>query len=258
MSVATYGKLDDFDNQKEDWTSYIECLEQFLEANEIVATMKQRSILLSTCGANTYKRFRSLCAPVKLGDKTYAELCALMKQHQNPTPNLIAERLKFHTRDRKQDESIAAYMAELRIMTEFCGYGEALEDMLRDRLVCGINDQRLQQWLLGEGSKLNLKKALDISLGMESAIRHATAITSHHQQQIKVESEINKVHAPNNRNPSQPFHRSNDRSNIPNSNECFHCGGRHNAATCQFKHQECFFCHTRDTHHECVANEPSQ
>ena len=179
------------------------------------------------------------------GDKTYAELCALMKQHQNPAPNLIAGRFKFNTRVRKQDKSIADYMAELRIMTEFCEYGGTLEDMLRDRLVCGINDQKLQQRLLGEGSKLNLKKALDISLGMESAIKHATAIMSHHQQQIKVESEINKIYAPNNRDPTQPFHRSNDRSSNSNSNECFRCGGRHNAATCQFKHQECFYNHTK-------------
>ena len=39
------------------------------------------------------------------------------------------------------------FVAELRKLTEYCEYGESLNDMLRERLVCGINHERTQQCL---------------------------------------------------------------------------------------------------------------
>ena len=72
-------------------------------------------------------------------------------------------------------------MAELRRLTEFCDYGEALEDMLRDRLVCGVNQERKQKRLHSEGPSLTLEKALDIALALESAINQASIIQGHQQ-----------------------------------------------------------------------------
>ena len=62
-------------------------------------------------------------------------------------------------------------MVELRPLSQHCEYGDSLEEMLRDRLVCGVNHKRTQQRLLGEGASLTLQKALDIALSLESAIR---------------------------------------------------------------------------------------
>ena len=61
-----------------------------------------------------------------------------MANHQDPKPNSIAKRFKFNNRDRKPEESIAEYIAELRQLAEHCNYGTILQDMLRDRLVCGL------------------------------------------------------------------------------------------------------------------------
>ena len=56
--MATYyGKLSEFDKDKEDWTSYVERLELFFEANDIEQEEKQKAILLSSCGPSTYKLF---------------------------------------------------------------------------------------------------------------------------------------------------------------------------------------------------------
>ena len=69
------------------------------------------------------------------------------------------------------------FVAELTKLTEYCEYGESLNDMLRDRLVCGINHERTQQLrLLSEGSTLTLEKALDIALSLESAISQTSVI----------------------------------------------------------------------------------
>ena len=55
---------------------------------------------------------------------------------------------------------MAAYMALLRRRSEDCNYGDKLEEQLRDRLVCGVKDNRIQRRLLSE-EKLTLKRAVE-------------------------------------------------------------------------------------------------
>ena len=45
------------------------------------------------------------------------------------------------------------YVAALCGLAEYCNYGDSLKLMLRDRLVCDINYEGIQHWLL---SKKNL------------------------------------------------------------------------------------------------------
>jgi len=57
-------------------------------------------------------------------------------------------------------------------LAEFCSFDVSLDDTLRDHIVCGINDEQLQRQLLGE-SKLTLKKAIEIALSYETAIKNS-------------------------------------------------------------------------------------
>ena len=69
---------------------------------------------------------------------------------------------------RKAGESVATFVSELRCLSEFCNFGETLEDMIRDRLVCGINDDAIQKRMLAEPT-LSYKKAVELALSMETA-----------------------------------------------------------------------------------------
>ena len=122
--------------------------------------------MLSSCGITTYKLLKGLTVSSKPGEKSFDELKQLMLHHQNPRPNMIAERFKFNSRVRHANESVSMFVAELRKLTEYYEYGESLNDMLRDRLVCGINHERTQQRLLSEGStqKKNSQKSLGRSI----------------------------------------------------------------------------------------------
>ena len=76
-------------------------------------------------------------------------------KHFNPKPSSIAQRFRFNSCIRKEGESVAEFVAQLRQLSEHCQFGDTLNDMLRDRIVCGINDQRIQRRLLAE-SDFNL------------------------------------------------------------------------------------------------------
>lgn len=81
---------------------------------------------------------------------------------------MIVERFKFHWRVRAKEESIAFYVATLRQLSEFCDFKDSLSDMLRDRLVCGVNDERIQRRLLTE-AELTFDRALHLAQAAESA-----------------------------------------------------------------------------------------
>ena len=165
--MATHGSVSAFDRSKEDWTSYIERLNLYFAANDVAAEAKQRAILLSVCGASMYKLIRSLVSePDKLNSTLFKDIVKLVKDHYDPKPSSIVQRHKFNSCTLAPRESNAAYVAALREIAEHCDYKDSLNDMLGDRLVCGVNHEKIQQ-------KFNVREephatALKLAQTMES------------------------------------------------------------------------------------------
>ena len=78
------------------------------------------------------------------------------------------QRFQFNSRVRRDGESIADYVAELRKLAEFCNYGDSLNKMLRDRLVWGVKDAYTQKKLLAERD-LTLATAVQLAQSAEIA-----------------------------------------------------------------------------------------
>ena len=76
--AAVHGTVDEFISAQGDWTSYTERLSLYFAANDVTEAGKQRAILLSVCGAPTYKLIQNLVAPAKPTDKTFDELVVLV------------------------------------------------------------------------------------------------------------------------------------------------------------------------------------
>ena len=149
-------------------------------------------MFLTVIGAATYKTLRNIVSPEKPGEMDFGVLVEKLSQHFRPVPSEIVERFKFHSRVRKAGESIATFVAELRSLAEFCNFGGTLEVMIRDRVVCGVNDTAVQKRLLAEPG-LTYAKAVEIAQGAETAAQslrelrppksESSTIASHASQQ---------------------------------------------------------------------------
>ena len=138
MAASTLiGSIQPFDENTETFTSYVERLELFFDAND-VSNDKKKASLLSLVGPKTYSLLRGLTSPQKSKDKTYKEIIELLEGHLSPVPLEIAQRYKFHKRCQKPNESISDFVAALKQMTEHCNFGGFLPQALRDRFVCGM------------------------------------------------------------------------------------------------------------------------
>ena len=70
---------------------------------------------------------------------------------------------------------MSVYVAALRRLAQDCNYGDYLKEMLRDRLVCGINNDRMQLKLLSE-TGLTFERALVLAQAMETATKDVREI----------------------------------------------------------------------------------
>ena len=67
--AGIHGTIGEFNSTQEDWTSYVERLQQYFAAND-VAESKQRAVLLSACGVATYCLIENFLAPENPADKS--------------------------------------------------------------------------------------------------------------------------------------------------------------------------------------------
>ena len=233
--MSTFGVLGEFkDGGEEEWTHYVERMQHYFTANDVKSKEKQLSIFLSVCGASTYKLISSLVAPKKPGDCGLDELLKLISEHKNPKPSFIVQRFKFNSRIRKTGESISAYVAELRHIAENCQYGTSLEDMLRDRLVCGVADDRIQRRLLAE-TELPFAKAMQIASAMELADKNTADLRGSTPETVNKTTAQHGRREGNGKGPARTKQWS---------KRCGRCGrvDAHPQSDCPARNLECYKC----------------
>ena len=222
--MSTFGKIDEF-QVNDDWSQYIERLGHYFTANDISDTVKQKSILLSVVGAVTYKLIHNLSVPNLPGTKSYEELVELVKYYLCPQPNIIVQRCLFNSRTRQREESVATFVNELRGIASKCEYGLQLNEHLRDRLVAGVNNDRIQQRLLQKPG-LTFQTALTICLAMETAAKNV-----HDLSHVAQSSNLHRLQ-------TNTKHYEGDNTKTT----CYRCGRKHSPDVCCFKNATCNLC----------------
>ena len=174
--------------------------------------------MLTVIGPATYKLLSNLVAPKKAGEVEYSTPVKTLADHFNPTPSEIVQRFKFNSRSRKLGESVATFVAELRAIATTCNFGETLEAMLRDRIVCGVNDNAIQKRLLAE-PKLTFQQALDLARGLKTAARNIKELKTPHGPDAASKTEdVQKISS------GRAYGRVTSSSNLRPEITCFRCG----------------------------------
>lgn len=200
---------------RESWSQYADRMEQYFIANDI-DDRKKASVFLATIGPAAFRTIGNLVAPRKPSEESYARLTKVMSDFYNPSPLVTVQRYKFYSRFRQPEESVSTFVAELRNLAKDCDFGTALEDNLRDRLVCGVADSIIQKRLLAEPN-LTFKKAFDIAQSQESAAKNVATL-----------SQGGSVHKLTLTSSTAP---------------CYRCGRKgHAQQDCKFKTATCHHC----------------
>ena len=107
--------------------------------------------------------------------KTLDNVLKMFAKHCEPVKNVIYERVKFNSM-RQGDLTIHQFITAIQSQADVCEYGDMRNDLVRDRIVVGVNDQKLREYLI------------DVEdLTLDRCIQKAKQFTSHHDHVRRIE-----------------------------------------------------------------------
>jgi len=132
----------------DDWLRWKKRFQQFREVSGLATGSEscQVSMLLYCLGEEA----DNVLASTNITEEEYERFDAVMAKFEEifkVCQNIIFERAKFNKRAQLEGESTEQYITMLYHLAETCNYWDMKAEMIRDRLVVGIRDQRLSQQL---------------------------------------------------------------------------------------------------------------
>ena len=144
-------RFERFDRASEEWEYYIQRFETELSLHGLLqgdeTANVRRNLLLSKIGPEAFKVVVDHYRPDDVATKTYTELKQTLGLHFQKKICILAERVNFSMRKRKDGETVTQFVSALRAIAGKCGFGNSLLERLRDQLVLGINNDAWQQEL---------------------------------------------------------------------------------------------------------------
>ena len=131
-----------------------------------------------------------LCTPQKPSEKSLEEILQLLLEHFKPKHLEVTESFKFYDAKQEEGESISNFLVRLKHLTSTCEFGSFLKKALRDKFVCGLKDDKIQEKLLSKD------KLLEEAVKMAKAMELATANVANIKE--KETDEVNKMCAESN------------------------------------------------------------
>lgn len=128
------------------------------------------AIFLNAIGSEAVDVFYSF----GLSDEDAAKYDTVVKAFDEfcePKSNEVYETYKFYSRNQQMNEPFDNFLIDLKKLVRKCGFDDD-DRMLRDRIVMGTRDEKLQKRLL-EVEKLTLGKAIDMARAAEIVSQQA-------------------------------------------------------------------------------------
>ena len=224
--VRLPGPLDLSGNKAENWKRFREDFDIFLISTEKEGKKDSVKIalLLNCAGRGLVDIFNTLTL-VAEDKKKFDKVVEGLDNYFEPKKYITYERHMFFTRVQHADEAIDDYVTDLRIKARDCNFGPLHDEMIRDRVICGIISEQLRSRLLRQGD-VTLDKVLEICRSHETSESQLKEI-------CKVTNELS-VNTARSRHESRPRPSPTDYQAVhdrPSPKErlleCKYCGYKH-------------------------------
>lgn len=176
-------------SKPEQWQQWIRRFTRFRQASGLSEKDDETQVntLIYTMGSGA----EDILVSLKLSETERGEYKTVEKKLNDyfvVRRNTIYERAKFNQRKQNEGESVDTFITSLYQLAEHCGYGVLHDEMIRDRLVVGLRDERLAE-----------KLQLDPELTLEKAVKQARQSEAVKKQQSVVRNEL-QSHQSDNKN----------------------------------------------------------
>lgn len=213
---------------KDAWDNYYIATELSKKPEKVVV-----ATLLSIIGTECFKIYKNLPLTQAERESLTTILDKLGLEFQAKR-NIIFERYLFNSTIQEPNESFDRFLHRLRQRASTCKYDTLEAEMLRDRIVIGIENNDVRERLLRE-NELVLDTAINICRTTEMASRQLQNI-EHPIEEVKYARANFKKKA------SEQANKGQDKRPKP----CKYCGDQHPRGNCKAYGQICTNCNKRN------------
>lgn len=240
------------ENLSEDWKIFKQELKIYLTATEKLGKSDEvkTSILLQCLGKEGRKIYRNFNFQTEEDSLTYSTVLEKFEEFCNPRKNVTLSRFQFLTARQEEAESFDGFVTKIKTLSQDCELGELCDSLVRDVIIIGTNDIRLQEKLLAE-SDLTLERAIKAGRTTELTRQRLGVL----QREIKSVN-FTKKSPSNKKNMEQLRQRRPGRSGTLNSSDntktndkiqnCRFCSFSHYRGNCPAYGQTCNKCKKRN------------
>ena len=172
--------------------------------------------------------------------------------HFCPKSNITFLRFKFFNVKQDENQPVDDFINELKTKAQDCEFKELTDGLIRDRIVCGLSNMKLQERLLRE-PELTLDRAIHLCKADEDIRKQTDEIQKHAIQtdakvgSVKVKQKYkNRSHNNQARNSSQYEQKFKSKYSKKNkeskSKSCTYCGKIHERGPCPAYGKACSAC----------------
>ena len=250
------------------WKHYVTAAKLTEEASNI-----QVAHFLMICGADAEDRYKSFTWADPDDAEKIDRVLARFQQECIPDENTIIERYVFNSRAQKPGEPIADYVAELRRFAASCKFEsmkttDIVNELIRDKIVCGLPDAVMRTRLLEEGNKLTLDRTIEMlkcaeQVAVQNKVLDHKSSTPSTVSAVRQpsSSSFNRRKGQQRQSSSSNYQRSpaanaKPQQSSPSERKCQYCGRKsHPRSECPAREKECHNC-KRTGHWSTVCRSP--
>ena len=163
--------LDTSCNHAELWKSWKNSFQIFLQATESSTKpdLVKSSILLHCIG----KQGKEIYDTFEFDEGDEMKLNLILEKFDNhfkPRKNLTFMRFSFFTTRQTENENFDEFFTRIKKMSEDCEFNQLRDSLIKDMIIIGLKDKKLQERLLREND-ITLEKVLTNCRASEASIR---------------------------------------------------------------------------------------
>ena len=164
--------------------------------------------------------------------KVLQEYYDRFQAYVQPKSNPIFARCKLHSKIQEPGETVQQFVTALKLLVKDCEYGQAEDDIVRDRIAFGIKSAKVREKLIDIGSDLTLERAIEVARVDEVSVKQLKEMTDETEQGVQAVKKKNWRHKDSKSNAA--------------THTCGRCGRQHGDASCPAMGKVCRKCNAKN------------
>ena len=240
---------DKFSFKPDEWPKWIQIFERFHKATGLDKQSDENQVntLIYTMGDQADDVHIS-CELTQEQEKSFEEVKEKFENYFLVKRNVVFERAKFNSRKQQAGESVDKFIKDLYNLARYCNFGALKDELIRDRIVVGIDNRELSEKMQLD-PKLTLEKATNLARQRETIKQQQTILdVGFKYSQVEVDGIVKgkfrrKKDGSSEKDKYKVKSPKNSKAKTPSEKKCQRClGNFHPKKICAARLSKCRKC----------------